>query len=192
MSSSIQHKTQRYSFPKPYADFVARIRVPIGFVLLIAFAWLSKPSRSSILLSLPVSLAGLGVRAWAAGHLAKDRQLATTGPYAYVRNPLYMGTLMVAAGIVITARDFVLGIIFAVTFVLVYLPAIGLEEQHLRDIFPEYKAYANRINRFFSISKWHGAPAQFSWHLYRKNEEYNALLGFLLAMLWLLWKSGAL
>lgn len=188
MSYSIDHGTHRYWFPKSYADFVARIRVPIGFVLLIAFAWLSRPSRSSLLLSLPVSLIGLGLRAWAAGHLAKDRQLATTGPYSYIRNPLYIGTLIVAAGIVIAARDFVLAIVFAVTFTLVYLPAIELEEQHLRDIFPAYAAYADRVNRFFPMHKWNGAPLRFSWRLYWRNKEYKALLGFLTAMTWLLWK----
>ncbi len=136
MSGPIQQKARRYRFPKPYSDLVARIRVLIGFILLIAFAWLSKPSRVSLLMGLPICVLGLGLRAWATGHLAKDRQLATTGPYAYIRNPLYIGTLTVATGIVIAARDVWLAIVFVITFSLVYLPAIELEEQHLRDIFP--------------------------------------------------------
>ncbi len=86
-------------FPKPYADFVARLRVPCGFVLVAAFAWFSNPDMRSLVWGLPVSLLGLGLRAWAAGHLSKDRTLATCGPYNYTRNPLYLGTLLVAAGL---------------------------------------------------------------------------------------------
>jgi hypothetical protein len=67
-------------FPKPYADFVARLRVPCGFVMVAAFAWFSRPEVRSLLYGLPVSLLGLALRAWAAGHLAKDRTLATAGP----------------------------------------------------------------------------------------------------------------
>ena len=189
MSSHIQQKTPRYWFPKPYADFVARVRVPSGFLVLVAFAWLSNPSRLSILIGLPISLLGLLLRAWATGHLAKDRQLATSGPYAYIRNPLYAGTLIVGAGILIAARDALLCIIFIIAFTLIYLPVIELEEQHLREIFPAYAIYAAEVNRFFPASKWKGAQGRFSWSLYFRNEEYKALLGFLLAAAWLAWKS---
>ena len=134
-------------FPKPYADFAQRLRVPAGFVLLIAFAWLSKPSISSMQTGLPVSICGLLLRAWAAGHLAKNEDLATSGPFAYVRNPLYLGTLITAAGLVVAAREFALTLLFAAVFVLVYLPAIELEEQHLRSIFPNY-GYSLHNTRF--------------------------------------------
>jgi protein-S-isoprenylcysteine O-methyltransferase Ste14 len=139
-----------------------------------------------MLIGLPISIIGLWLRAWATGHLMKDRQLATTGPYAYIRNPLYVGTLIVAAGIVIAARDMLLGIVFLFVFLLAYLPAIELEEQHLRDIFPAYDAYAARVNRLFPLSKWKGSEVRFSWSLYMSNKEYKALLGFLLATAWLL------
>jgi protein-S-isoprenylcysteine O-methyltransferase Ste14 len=188
VSSPIQRKTPRYGFPKPYADFVARVRVPSGFLLLVAFAWLSNPSRLSMLIGLPISLLGLWLRTWATGHLAKDQQLASTGPYAYIRNPLYAGTLIVAAGILIAARDALLGIIFILAFSLIYLPVIELEEQHLREIFPDYATYAAEVNRFFPVRKWMGSRRRFSWSLYLRNEEYKALLGFLLASAWLVWK----
>jgi protein-S-isoprenylcysteine O-methyltransferase Ste14 len=188
VSSPIQQKTPQYWFPKPYSDFVARVRVPSGFLLLVAFAWLSNPSRISILIGLPISVLGLWLRVWATGHLAKDQQLARTGPYAYIRNPLYAGTLIVAAGILIAARDALLGIIFILAFSLIYLPVIELEEQHLREIFPAYATYAAEVNRFFPLSKWKGLQRRFSWSLYFRNEEYKALLGFLLATAWLIWK----
>jgi len=175
-------------FPKSYADFVQRLRVLCGFLLLVAFAWLSRPSISSMLAGLPVAVLGLALRGWAAGHLAKDRELAASGPYAWVRNPLYAGTLVVALGIMIASRSLWLALIFAAVFCLVYLPAIELEEQHLSEIFPAYGDYARQVSRFVPAKKWSGAVGRFSWARYRRNEEYKALLGFLLAVAWLAWR----
>ena len=177
-------------FAKSYADFAQRLRVPAGFVLLITFAWLSRPSLLSMQIGLPIAMLGLLLRGWAAGHLAKNQQLATTGPFAYVRNPLYLGTLITALGLVIAARQLWLALLFATVFLLVYLPAIELEEQHLRQIFPEYAAYAARVRRFLPVSKWPGQQSAFSWKLYRRNEEYKALGGFVIAVFWLAWKCA--
>ena len=182
----------QYFFPKRYADSVQRLRVASGFLLLIAFGWLSNPTPTSMLAGIPISVVGLLLRAWAAGHLAKDRQLATTGPYAYIRNPLYAGTLLVAAGIVIASRSAWLAIIFVAVFVSVYLPAIELEEQHLNEIFAEYASYAARVHRFIPSAKWPGEESQFSSALYLRNEEYKAAIGFLLAFAWLVAKHWIL
>jgi len=96
----------------------------------------------------------------------------------------------VAAGILIAARDALLVIIFVLAFSLIYLPVIELEEQHLREIFPAYATYAAQVKRFLPLSKCKGAQARFSWSLYMRNEEYKALLGFLLATAWLVWRCG--
>ncbi|MGC2658686.1 MAG: methyltransferase [Bryobacteraceae bacterium] len=178
-----------YWFPKRYADAVARLRVPCGFLLLITFAVLSRPTRASILNSIPICALGLFIRAWAAGHLAKNQDLATSGPYAYLRNPLYAGTLITAVGIMIAARNLALAAIFILVFTLVYLPVIELEEQHLREIFPDYAIYALSIHRLLPLQKWPGAQRRFSWSLYRRNEEYKALIGFLIALAWLIFRS---
>jgi protein-S-isoprenylcysteine O-methyltransferase Ste14 len=175
-------------FPKKYADFAQRLRVPAGFALLVTFAWISRPSVFSMEVGVPVSIAGLLLRGWAAGHLAKNQELATSGPFAYVRNPLYLGTLITAAGLVVAARKVWLVLLFAAVFALVYLPAIELEEQHLRAIFPGYADYAAQIRRFLPLAKWAGTKSGFSWPLYRRNEEYKALGGFLIAVGWLTWK----
>src|SRR5438270_6692528 len=119
-------------FTKPYADFVQRLRVPIGFVLVASFACWSSPSAASIEWGAPISIAGLLLRGWAAGHLAKNQKLAVSGPYAFTRNPLYLGTALVAAGLVVASRQMSLAALFTAAFALVYLPAIELEEQHLR------------------------------------------------------------
>lgn len=177
-------------FPKRYADLVARLRVPFGFLLVAAFAWFSKPSLTTLCIGLPVSAAGLALRAWAAGHLAKDRQLAQSGPYAYTRNPLYMGTLLVAAGLIIASRSVWLGALFAAVFLLIYLPVVELEQQHLSAIFPMYSDYAQRVPPLWP--RWTTQPGErrFDAALYWKNREYQALLGFLAGTLWLIWKAS--
>jgi protein-S-isoprenylcysteine O-methyltransferase Ste14 len=156
-----------------------------GFLLLVVFAWLAEPTRASLAVGLSDAVAGLLLRGWAAGHLAKNQQLAISGPYAYMRNPLYAGTLITALGVVLAARSIWLAVLFATVFLLVYLPAVELEEQHLREIFPEYTVYARRIRRFLPIAKWQGPAARFSGKRYWRNEEYKAALGFVLAAAWL-------
>jgi len=142
-------------------------------------------------MGLPISVAGLLLRGWAAGHLAKDRELATSGPYAYLRNPLYIGTLIVASGIVIAARSIWLALIFAAVFSFVYLPVVELEEQHLREIFSDYQAYASQVRRFLPGAPSTGSGRRFSWPLYRRNEEYKATGGFLIAVAWLAWRCAS-
>lgn len=171
-------------FPKAYADRVQRFRVPGGFVLLGAFLLLARPSAESLWWGMPVSLIGLWLRGWAAGHLAKNESLAQSGPYAHVRNPLYVGSLFVAAGVVIAARHWGLAAIFTAAFILIYLPVIQLEEQHLRSLFPAYGEYASRVPSL--LPRLSGSSEKrFRWELYRRNQEWKALSGFLFAVLWL-------
>jgi protein-S-isoprenylcysteine O-methyltransferase Ste14 len=170
------------SFPKPYSDTVAKLRVPSGFVLVAAFLWLSSPSWTSLSAGLPVSIAGLAIRAWAAGHLEKNLALTVSGPYAHVRNPLYLGTLAVAAGLVIASRRWELGALFAAVFVLIYLPVVEREEQHLRKLFPDYEQYAQRVPKLWPLVSPRGvqeSSKHFRWALYRHNREYEALAGFI-------------
>lgn len=181
------------SFPKTYADTVARLRVPSGFLIVAVFAWFSHPTRQSMAIGLPAGLLGLALRAWAAGCLAKNQQLATGGPYAHTRNPLYIGTLLVAAGLSMASRSLFLALLFAAVFLLIYLPVIQNEEQHLRKIFPDYAGYAERVPalwpRLKPAVKESSNPFRISQYL--KNEEYKAGLGFTAGMLFLLWKMGA-
>jgi protein-S-isoprenylcysteine O-methyltransferase Ste14 len=177
------------SFPKPYADAVAKLRVPGGFLMVAAFLWLSAPTWTSLAVGLPVSMLGLALRAWAAGHLEKNRTLAESGPYAYVRNPLYIGTLTVAAGFVIASRRWELGVLFAAVFLLIYLPVVELEEQHLRSLFPEYADYAKRVPRLWPRLGKPGSK-RFQWSVYMRNQEYQALAGFLIGAAVLIWLAA--
>jgi protein-S-isoprenylcysteine O-methyltransferase Ste14 len=180
---------RRHWFPKPYADVVARLRVPAGFAMVAAFAWLAQPDWKSFAIGVPISAGGIALRAWAAGHLAKNQRLATSGPYSFTRNPLYLGTLIAAIGLAAAARSPGLALLFASLFALVYLPAIELEEQHLTAILPGYAEFAARVPLL--IPRWPAqfAPDRFSSTLYRKNREYQALLGWLAGIAWLAIKA---
>lgn len=177
---------RRHWFPKRYADAVARLRVTAGFVMVAAFAVFAHPDPTSLLVGLPLSALGLALRAWAAGHLAKDQRLARSGPYSFTRNPLYLGTLVTALGLAAAARSIGLALLFTALFLLVYLPAIELEEQHLTAILPGYADFAARVPLL--IPRWPSqfGPDRFSAALYRKNREYQALLGWLVGAAWLL------
>src|SRR4051812_17902620 len=178
------------TFAKPYADAVARLRVPSGFLIVAVFGWFSRPTPQSLVIGVPISPLGLALRAWAAGCLAKNQQLATGGPYAYTRNPLYIGTLLVAAGLVIAARNVSLGVLFAAVFVFVYLPVIQLEEQHLRRLFPQYATYAGEVPAL--VPRLTPYPARsanpFRLDQYVRNQEYQAAAGFVAGTLLLLWR----
>jgi len=176
---------RRHWFPKPYADAVARLRVTAGFVMVAAFAWFSRPDFLSLAVGLPLSACGLALRAWAAGHLAKDQRLAISGPYAFTRNPLYLGTLITALGLAAAGRSIGLAVLFAALFALVYLPAIELEEQHLAEILPGYAEFAARVPLLFPRWPATFGPERFSSALYKKNREYQALLGWLIGVAWL-------
>ncbi|MBV8846739.1 MAG: isoprenylcysteine carboxylmethyltransferase family protein [Bryobacterales bacterium] len=179
----------RVSFSKPYADAVAKLRVFCGFLMAAAFVWFSEPTAASLAFGLPLAAAGLALRAWAAGHLEKNLSLTDSGPYAHVRNPLYIGTLTVSAGFAIAARRWELGLLFAAIFLLVYLPVVELEEQHLARLFPEFKEYARRVPRLAPrISGWGLGAKPFQFSLYRRNREYEALAGFLAGVGVLFWK----
>ena len=176
------------NFPKPYADAVAKLRVPFGFVMVAAFVWFSAPTLTSLAAGMPISIAGLALRAWAAGHLEKNLTLAESGPYAHVRNPLYLGTLTVAAGFAVAARRWELGVLLSAVFFFVYLPVVELEEQHLRSLFPDYADYARRVPKL--IPRAAGKSAKhFRWSLYRRNREYEALVGFFAGAAVLIWKA---
>lgn len=183
---------RRHWFPKAYADVVARLRVPAGFFLLAAFGWFSRPDLTSLLWGIPVSILGLALRAWAAGHLAKNQRLAQSGPYAASRNPLYLGTLITALGLAAAGSSMALAAIFIVVFLLVYLPAIELEEQHLIAILPGYREFAARVPLL--LPRWPGVwgPDSFSFTLYRKNQEYQALMGWLVGIAWLIIRASVL
>jgi protein-S-isoprenylcysteine O-methyltransferase Ste14 len=157
-----------------------RIRVPLGFAFAAAYIWLARPTILSIAVGSGIALLGLCIRALASGHVQKNEALATTGPYAYTRNPLYLGSLVLAVGFLIAARSWWLPLIAAGMLLAIYLPVIRSEEAFLRSRFPEFDDYASQVPRLVPRLRPYGNPSRpnsFSWHLYWKHREYNAVLG---------------
>lgn len=169
-------------FPKPYSNIVQRLRVPSGFLLAAAFAWLSRPTLESISWGMPLCAAGLALRGWAAGHLLKNENLTTSGPYAWVRNPLYIGTLLTAMGFTVAAARLELAAFVAIVFIGVYLPVMQQEEDYLRVLFPDFDAYASRVNQLLPKPPPHASTRSFSWAVYWKNREQKAFYGFLMVL----------
>lgn len=163
-------------FPKPYADLVQRFRVPFGFLLAAALAWFSQPTPQSLAAGIPFCLAGLALRAWAAGHLRKNQTLSTSGPYGWMRNPLYAGSLILAAGFVVASRVWWLGLLFSAVFILIYLPVIQQEEQHLRKLFPEFGAYSQRVSLLWPKPPSRASAIRFEFLQWKRNQEYKAVL----------------
>ncbi len=168
---------------KPWSAVARRIRVPLGFVFALVYIWLARPTRLSIIVGSLILIPGLLLRAVASGHVQKNRELTTSGPYAYTRNPLYLGSLILAAGFAIAARNWWIAALMVVIFFAIYLPVILAEERFLRQAFPGYDDYARRVPRlwlrFTPLRRQQGA---FASDLYWKHREYNALLGSLLVM----------
>lgn len=183
--------TRRHIFPKRYADIVARLRVFLGFVMVGAFLYFSHPDARSLAIGLPISFCGLALRAWAAGHLRKNQELADSGPYAFTRNPLYLGTFVAALGLACAARSAGIALLFCAVFLLVYLPAIELEEQHLSAILPGYAEYAARVPLIAPRWPQFTGRQRFSFAQYRKNREYEALVGWIAGTAWLIARTVA-
>src|SRR6202158_2396479 len=115
-----------------------RIRVPLGFIFAVVYIWLAQPTRTSLIAGALVLLPGLVLRGLASGHVQKDKQLTTSGPYAYTRNPLYLGSLMLAAGFAIAVRSLGIFACLLLLFAVIYIPVIAGEERYLRQTFPDY------------------------------------------------------
>jgi len=163
--------------------------VPLGFVFAAAYFWFARPTWTSLGAGFAVETVGVIVRALASGHIRKNAALATTGPYAYTRNPLYLGSIIIAVGFIIAARNVWIGVAALAMFAFIYLPVIAAEEKYLRSAFPGYDRYASEVPRFLPRLTPYRAGAvaddgtsQFSSALYLRHREYNAALGSILML----------
>ena len=155
-----------------------RIRVPVGFIFAIVFVFLARPTRTSLIVGTLVLLPGLVLRGLASGHVQKDKQLTTSGPYAYTRNPLYLGSLMLATGFAIAARSWWIVAIMIVMFAVIYVPVIAGEEQYLRRTFPGYDDYARHVPRMLPrLTRYGSQQSAYSSARYWKHREYEASIG---------------
>jgi protein-S-isoprenylcysteine O-methyltransferase Ste14 len=156
-----------------------RIRVPVGFAFAALYVVLAHPSGKSILIGIVFIIFGLAIRATASGQLKKNEELASDGPYAYTRNPLYLGSLILALGFAVASLNVWIGVLAVVIFAAIYLPVIKAEETFLAQKFPNFESYAREVPRLFPRLPSRSVKHDFSWKLYRKHREYNSALGSL-------------
>jgi protein-S-isoprenylcysteine O-methyltransferase Ste14 len=155
-----------------------RIRVPLGFLFAVFYFWRARPDWASLAAGAVVAASGVFLRAMASGHVKKNEQLATTGPYAYCRNPLYLGSIIIAIGFAVASRDLWVALGIIGLFVVIYAPVIRSEEAFLRQQFIDYDSYARRVPRLLPKTLWFpGLRSGFSRKLYLQHREYNALIG---------------
>jgi protein-S-isoprenylcysteine O-methyltransferase Ste14 len=155
-----------------------RIRVPLGFLFAALYVWLARPTWRSIVLGSCVAAVGLFIRALASGHVRKNEQLATTGPYAYTRNPLYLGSMIMALGFTLASRSWIIAATAAVMLIAIYIPVIRGEEEFLRERFPEFKEYCRKVPQLLPrLTNAAGEKGDFHADLYWKHREYNASVG---------------
>lgn len=181
-----------------------RIRVPLGFAtaaLYLFELWRHAPRPAAVAWSLALVLPGLWLRGYAAGTVKKNRELTMTGPYAYTRNPLYLGSMLIAAGFALALLSWPVALVLAAGFLVIYVPVIASEERYLRSSFPEFDDYSRRVPRLIPrlapALAGAGEPGQatgggFSLALYVKHREYNAAIGAALLYLSLLFLQPAL
>jgi protein-S-isoprenylcysteine O-methyltransferase Ste14 len=164
-----------------------RWRVPLGFACAALFFLLAQARPWTLVVGGLVALPGLGLRAWATGHLRKNDALATTGPYAYTRNPLYLGSFVIGLGFTIAAGRLIPGIVFAVLFLGIYVPVMRVEAKMLDELFgKDYQHYAAAVPMFLPrVTAYQAAAAaKFDPALYRRYREHRAAIGLVVA--WLL------
>lgn len=185
---------QSHGNPTAPGAFFMRWRVRLGYPLAIAVLWFSRPTPRSILLGGLVGALGLMIRAYAAGYLHKQEVLTVTGPYVYTRNPLYLGSAVLALGAAIAMQSWVSAFLLLLYFAVFYTMVMRREEKelHLRHG-TAFEEYADAVPLFFprlQRAKLEGATAgSFSFAQYKKNHEWQAAVGFLLllAVLILIW-----
>jgi protein-S-isoprenylcysteine O-methyltransferase Ste14 len=171
-------------------NFWIRWRVRVGYPVGIAAFWFARPQPKWLFCGVGIAALGLLLRAYAAGHLRKHKQLATSGPYAYTRNPLYLGSVFLAAGFSVASHSWISTVLLAAYLLVFYPVVIRREQKELRTLYGDsFVEYASKVPAFWPrLSPATSSGERFSWTLYRQNREYEAAIGLAVAVaiLWLL------
>jgi len=186
-----------------YSEIAKTLRLPLGFLLGILYLVFARPAPLGLMVGGAIALIGVLVRAWASGHISKNEKLATTGPYAHTRNPLYFGSFLIAAGFAVAAHWSLLLLVIGF-FALVYAPTMERERANISSRFPDaYEEYSRNVPGFVPRpTPWRPARAApvtaeefavggrggFSTDLYLKHGEWKAGLTYMLVMAWLFWR----
>jgi protein-S-isoprenylcysteine O-methyltransferase Ste14 len=162
----------------------------VGYPVGIAAFWFAKPQLKWLLCGVGIAILGLLLRGYAAGHLRKHKQLATSGPYAFTRNPLYLGSVFLAAGFSVASHSLISALLLAAYLAIFYPVVIRREQAELKTLYgAAFVEYASQVPAFWPrLSPAMVSTGRFSWPLYRQNREYEASIGLAVAMaiLWIL------
>ena len=171
----------------------SRLRVPLGWAGALLALALARPTPLSLVLGLPLALLGEAIRLWASGHIEKTRTLATGGPYAHTRSPLYLGSLLLGLGVAVAAASPWVALAVAAYF-LAFYPSVMREEAGFlgRKFGADYEAWAAAVPPFLPRLTPAGPRAsRFDWARVRENKEWRTALA-LPAIAALLWARGVL
>ena len=164
--------------------FLQRIRIPLGFLFAIVFVIFARPTFWTLVAGGVVVLAGVAIRAWASGHIRKAKVLATSGPYGFTRNPLYVGSFILGVGFTVAAGVWWLGLLFCALFIGIYLPVMKVEANDMSTIFgDEFEEYKANVPLFLPrVTPWKHSNANFDFQLYLQYREYRAAIGAVVAL----------
>ena len=191
-NSNKESRTEPTDWISRWQRTARRIRVPLGFftaVIYLSELLRHKVCLTAVALSLLLVLPGLWLRAYAAGYVKKNKELTQTGPYAYTRNPLYLGSLLIALGFALALLSWPMVLALTVGFGIIYVPVVASEERFLRATFADFDAYCARVPRLLprlTAAPSEGERGSFSFALYLHHREYNAAIGAALLYLTLL------
>ena len=173
--------------------WIQRWRVPLGFLCAALFILFARPRPLTLALGAPISFIGLLLRAWGSGHLRKNDALATSGPYAHTRNPLYLGSFIMGLGFTIASGRWWLGVLFVALFLGIYLPVMRVESATLAQLFGDsFREYATGVPVFLPrMTPYRNGDTtiKFDRSLYLRYREYRAALGLMIAWGFLVFKA---
>lgn len=159
---------------------LARWRVPLGFLAGAVAFWLARPNSTSILTGAAIALPGELLRIWAAGHLNRWREVTRSGPYRFVRHPLYVGSSLMGIGLAVAAERWAVATLVGIYLIVTFAAAVRFEARELGEQFgADYLAYRQ--------GRAQPADRRFSWQRVIANREYRAAAGLIIgfALLWL-------
>jgi protein-S-isoprenylcysteine O-methyltransferase Ste14 len=161
-----------------------RIRIPLGFIFAVVFMVFAMPTAMTLIVGGAIVIIGVAIRAWASGHIRKAKILATSGPYAYTRNPLYVGSFILGVGFTVAAGVWWLALIFCALFIGIYLPVMKVEANDMHTIFgDDFARYAANVPLFLPrLGGRKQTDDKFDFSLYLQYREYRAAIGAVSAL----------
>lgn len=144
----------------------------------------ARPTALTLIAGGAIVIVGVAIRAWSSGHIRKAKVLATSGPYGFTRNPLYVGSFILGVGFTVAAGVWWLALIFCALFIGIYLPVMRVEANDMHTIFGEaFARYEANVPLFLPrLSAWNQTNDKFDFSLYLQYREYRAAIGAVIAL----------